>query len=86
MARTERAFLAAASLLVLALAACSDPARNRFERAEKAFLEQKMEAALADYRSIPIDFPQSRYAPAALLRQGGLFGLFYQDHQAAVEG
>ncbi len=85
MARTARAFLAAASLLVLALAACSDPARNRFERAEKAFLEQKMEAALADYRSIPIDFPQSRYAPTALLRQGDLFGSYYRNYEAAVE-
>lgn len=75
-------------LLVLAsvvLVSCSDPARARFERAEKAFLEKKMDAALADYRSIPIDFPQSRYAPPALLRQGDLFGLYYRNAEAAVE-
>ena len=75
-------------LLVLAsvvLVSCSDPARARFERAEKAFLEKKMDAALADYRSIPIDFPQSRYAPPALLRQGDLYGSYYRNAEAAVE-
>ena len=74
-----------AALLLLALPACADPARERFERAEKALLAQKMESALADYRSIPRDFPQSRYAPAALLRQGDLFGSFYRNYAAALE-
>ncbi len=72
-------------LASLALPACSDPARARFERAEKAFLEKRMEEALAAYRSIPIDFPQSRYAPPALLRQGDLFGSYYRNAEAAVE-
>lgn len=75
-------------LLVLAaisVPACSDPARERFERAEKAFLEQRMEAALSGYRSIPVDFPQSRYAPAALLRQGDLFGSYFRNYEAATE-
>jgi TolA-binding protein len=80
-----RVFFAAASLLVFLVPACSDPARERFERAEKAFLEQEMDAALTRYRSIPIDFPQSRYAPAALLRQGDLFGSYYRRDEAAVE-
>jgi outer membrane protein assembly factor BamD (BamD/ComL family) len=80
-----RVFFAAASLLVFLLPSCSDPARERFEQAEKAFLEQKMDAALTGYRSIPIDFPQSRYAPAALLRQGDLFGSHYRRDEAAVE-
>jgi tetratricopeptide (TPR) repeat protein len=70
---------------ILSLPACSDPARDRFERAEKALLEQKMEAALTGYRSIPIDFPQSRYAPTALLRQGDLFGSYFRNFEAAVE-
>ena len=69
----------------LAVPACSDPARERFERAEKAFLQQKMDDALADYRSIPIRYPQSRYAPVALLRQGDLFGSYYRNYVAAVE-
>lgn len=71
--------------LLLALPACADPARERFERAEKALQAQKMEAALSDYRSIPRDYPQSRYAPAALLRQGDLFGSFYRNYAAALE-
>ena len=70
---------------LLALPACSDPARERFEAAEKALQEQKMEAALSDYRSIPKEFPQSRYAPTALLRQGELFGAFYRNYPAALE-
>ncbi len=69
----------------LSLPACADPARERFERGQKAILEQRMDAALADYRSIPIDYPQSRYAPAALLRQGDLFGSYYRNAEAAVE-
>ena len=44
-----------------------------------------MEEALADYRSIPIRHPQSRYAPVALLRQGDLFGSYYRNYEAAVE-
>ncbi len=74
-----------AAVLLLAVPACADPARERFERAEKALLAQKMESALADYRSIPREFPQSRYAPAALLRQGDLFGSFYRNYAAALE-
>ncbi len=74
-----------AIIVLLALPACADPARERFERAEKALLAQKMESALSDYRSIPRDFPQSRYAPAALLRQGDLFGSYYRNYAAALE-
>ncbi len=80
-----RVIFAAASLLVFLLPACADPARERFERADKAFLEQKMDAALNGYRSIPIDYPQSRYAPAALLRQGDLFSSYYRREDAALE-
>ena len=70
---------------VLLAAACADPARERFERAEKELLTQKMEAALADYRFIARDHPQSRYAPAALLRQGDLYGGYYRNFPAALE-
>ncbi len=83
--RAARGLVAAASLLVILNPACSDPVRERFERAEKAFLDKKMDAALAGYRSIPIDFPQSRYAPTALLRQGDLFGSYYRNAEAALE-
>jgi len=84
------ASLSAFALLLLAFAAvslpaCADPARERFDRGQKAFLENRMDAALADYRSIPIEYPQSRYAPAALLRQGDLFGSYYRNAEAAVE-
>lgn len=72
-------------LLCAVLASCADPARERFERAEKALLEQKMETALAGYRSIPREHPHSRYAPAALLRQGDLFGSYYRNYPAAIE-
>jgi outer membrane protein assembly factor BamD (BamD/ComL family) len=74
-------------VVVAALAppSCADPARARFERAEKALLEQRMDDALAGYRSIPKDFPQSRHAPAALLRQGDLFGSYYRNYDAALE-
>lgn len=72
-------------LLLLALPACADPARDRFERAEKALLEQRMEDALAGYRSIPKEFPQSRYAPAALLRQADLFGSYFRNASAALD-
>jgi len=70
---------------LLMAAACADPARERFERAEKEFLSQKMEAALSDYRNIARDHPQSRYAPAALLRQGDLYGSYYRNFPAALE-
>lgn len=84
----RRSAAPAAVLLVLAalvLPACSDPARERFQAAEKALLDQKMDAALMGYRSIPKEFPQSRYAPTALLRQGELFGAFYGNHPAALD-
>ena len=70
---------------LLLAAACADPARERFERAEKELLSQRMEAALADYRYIARDHPQSRYAPAALLRQGDLYGDYYRNFPAALE-
>ena len=70
---------------LLLAAACADPARERYERAEKELLSQKMEAALADYRFIARDHPQSRYAPAALLRQGELYGGYYRNFPAALE-
>ncbi len=70
---------------LLLAAACADPARERFERAEKELLSQKMEAALSDYRYIARDHPQSRYAPAALLRQGDLYGGYYRNFPAALE-
>ncbi|HZD54903.1 MAG TPA: tetratricopeptide repeat protein [Candidatus Aquicultoraceae bacterium] len=72
-------------LAAIALSSCTDPARERFEGAEKAFLEHRMEDALAGYRSIPTGFPQSRFAPAALLRQGDLYGSYYRNFEAAVE-
>src|SRR3990172_4382117 len=70
---------------LLLASACADPARERFERAEKELLSQKMEAALADYRYIARDHPQSRYAPAALLPQGDLYGGYYRNFPAALE-
>ncbi|HEY6097459.1 MAG TPA: hypothetical protein VIU83_05330, partial [Candidatus Deferrimicrobium sp.] len=70
---------------LLLAAACADPARERFERAEKELLSQKMEAALSDYRFIARDHPQSRYAPAALLRQGDIYGGYYRNFPAALE-
>ncbi|TRZ98575.1 MAG: hypothetical protein D4R80_04830 [Deltaproteobacteria bacterium] len=70
---------------LLLAASCADPARERFEGAEKELLSQKMEAALADYRAIARDHPQSRYAPAALLRQGELYGGYYRNFPAALE-
>lgn len=79
---------AKAGLLFAALllsGACADPARERFERAEKELLSQKMESALADYRYIARDHPQSRYAPASLLRQGDLYGDYYRNFPAALE-
>ena len=72
-------------LAAVSLPACADPAQELFERGQKAFLENRMEEALAAFRSIPIDYPQSRYAPGALLRQGDLFGSYYRNAEAAVE-
>jgi TolA-binding protein len=83
MAGTWRIGLLCGALLLAA--ACADPARERFERAEKELLSQKMEAALADYRRIARDHPQSRFAPAALLRQGDLYGGYYRNFPAALE-
>ena len=83
MARAWRFGLACGALLLAA--ACADPARERFERAEKELLSQKMEAALSDYRYIARDHPQSRYSPPALLRQGELYGGFYRNFPAALE-
>jgi TolA-binding protein len=70
---------------LLAAAACADPAQERYERAEKELLSQRMEAALADFRAIAREHPQSRYAPAALLRQGDLYGSYYRNFPAALE-
>ncbi len=77
----------AAILLALLLlpAGCADPARERFERAEKAFLAHRMDEALELYRSVPREYPQSRYAPAALLRVGDLYGSFHRNYEAALE-
>jgi TolA-binding protein len=83
MAGAWGAFLLCLGLV--ALPACSDPARERFEAAEKALLEQKMDAAFLGYRSIPKEFPQSRYAPTALLRQGEMLGDYYRNYPAALE-
>jgi TolA-binding protein len=74
-----------ACVALLLAGSCADPARERFEGAEKELLSQKMEAALADYRRIARDYPQSRYAPAALLRQGELYGGYYRNFPAALE-
>ena len=83
MAGAWRTGLACVALLLAA--SCADPARERFEGAEKELLSQKMEAALGDYRYIARDHPQSRYAPAALLRQGELYGGYYRNFPAALE-
>src|SRR4030042_2984296 len=83
MAGAWRVGLVGGALLLSA--ACAAPARERFERAEKELLSQKMEAAPSDYRYIARDHPQSRYAPAALLRQGDLYGGYYRNFPAALE-
>lgn len=44
-----------------------------------------MDDALAGYRSITREYPESRYAPAALLRQGDLYGSWYRNAAAALE-
>ncbi len=82
-AKARKGLLLAA--LLLSAAACADPARERFEGAEKELLAQKMETALAGFRSVAREHPQSRYAPAALLRQGDLYGAFYRNFPAALE-
>ena len=69
----------------LLAAACGDPARDRYERAEKELLAQRMETALSGFRAVAREHPQSRYAPAALLRQGDLFGAYYRNFPAALE-
>jgi len=71
--------------LLLAAAACADPAQERYEQAQKALLAQKMETALADFRAAAREHPQSRYAPAALLRLGELYGSYFRDFPAALE-
>lgn len=85
MRRSAARALLLIGLAALALPSCSDPARERFEAAEKALQEQKMDDALLGYRSVPRDFPQSRYAPTALLRQGELFGDYHRNYPAALE-
>jgi TolA-binding protein len=78
----------AAALLLSTLlfaAACADPAQERFEGAEKELLAQRMEAALSQFRAVAREHPQSRYAPAALLRQGELYGAYYRNFPAALE-
>jgi TolA-binding protein len=72
-------------LAAVSCSACADPARERFEQGQKAFLENRMEEALAAYRSVPVEYPQSRYAPGALLRQGDLYGSYYRNAEAAVD-
>ena len=69
----------------LLAAGCGDPAAERFERAEKELLAQRMESALSGFRAVAREHPQSRYAPAALLRQGDLFGAYYRNFPAALE-
>ena len=80
----RRSLLLGCALLLLP-AACADPARDRYEKAEKSLQYRRMEEALAGYRSIAREFPQSRYAPAALLRQGDLYGSYYRNFPAALE-
>jgi TolA-binding protein len=69
----------------LLAAACADSAQEQYGRAEKALLARNMEAALADFRTIAREHPQSRYAPAALLRMGELYGAYFRDFPAALE-
>jgi TolA-binding protein len=80
-----RSVLPLCAFLFLLAAACGDPAGERFERAEKELLSQRMEAALDGFRATAREHPQSRYAPAALLRQGDLFGAYYRNFPAALE-
>lgn len=70
---------------LLLAAGCGDPARERYEQAEKDLLAQRMEPALSGFRAVAREHPQSRYAPAALLRQGDLFGAYYRNFTAALE-
>jgi len=71
--------------VLLLVGACTDPAQDRYERAEKALLAGKMESALSDFRAIARESPQSRYAPTAMLRMGELYGGYYRDFPAALE-
>jgi TolA-binding protein len=84
-ARTGQAICGLLLCLFLLAAACADPAQEQYERAEKALLAQRMEAALADFRAIAREHPQSRFAPAALLRLGDLYGAYFRDFPAALE-
>jgi len=59
-----------------------DEAASAAQRARRG---GSAEAALADYRYIARDHPQSRFAPAALLRQGDLYGGYYRNFPAALE-
>jgi len=77
--------LLGAFLLPLLASGCGDPAGKRFERAERDLLEQRTEAALEGFRAVAREHPQSRYAPAALLRQGDLYGAYYRNFPAALE-
>jgi len=69
----------------LAAAACSDPAGERYDRAERDLLARRMEAALEGFRAVAREHPQSRHAPAALLRQGELYGAWFRNYPAALE-
>lgn len=80
----RRSLLLLCALLLLP-AACADPAQERYGKAEKDLQYRRMEDALSGYRSIAREFPQSRYAPAALLRQGDLYGAYYRNFPAALE-
>jgi TolA-binding protein len=71
--------------LLLAASSCADPARDRYEEAERALLSQHMETALAGFRALAREYPQSRYAPVSLLRLGDLYGSYYRDFPAALE-
>lgn len=83
--RVASKILLAVLIATFAAFACSDPASALFARAEGAFVRQKMEEALALYRSLPVDYPQSRYAPTALLRQGEIFSSYFRNDAAALD-
>lgn len=80
-----RVLLAAGALLALLLPGCSDPARERFDRAEGALLAKRHDEALASFRALARDFPDSRHAPQALLRMGDLYAGPYRNDPAALE-
>ncbi|MEW6721258.1 MAG: tetratricopeptide repeat protein [Thermodesulfobacteriota bacterium] len=75
-------------LLVCALllaAGCADLAGERYERAEKELLARRMESALEGFRATAREHPQSRHAPAALMRQGDIYGAYFRNFPAALE-